>query len=191
MTDKVQEFLHQHVTTFGIGRDLDEASWRAVFRQLLARGALRVSPEGHGGLELSETAKPILRGEVPLFRRARIEKFHYHDKNAEFDTPSRPPVMASLAPVPQAARRRAERASLRDLRRCHAQGNSALQTSRPLRSWADSPAWAIASWKSTAMPSCRPSARIHDSRQATAPSKQIANSTNICTPPTTVTSTSQ
>lgn len=87
MTDKVQEFLHQHVTTFGIGRDLDEASWRAVFRQLLARGALRVSPEGHGGLELSETAKPILRGEVPLFRRARIEKFHYHDKNAEFDTP--------------------------------------------------------------------------------------------------------
>ena len=86
MTDKVQEFLHQHVTTFGIGRDLDEASWRAVFRQLLARGALRVSPEGHGGLELSETAKPILRGEVPLFRRARIEKFHYHDKNAEFDT---------------------------------------------------------------------------------------------------------
>ena len=83
-TDKVREFLHQHISTFGIGKDLDEASWRAVFRQLLARGALRVSPDGHGGLELAEAAKPILRGEVPLYRRARIEKFHYHDKNAEF-----------------------------------------------------------------------------------------------------------
>ncbi len=87
-TDKVQEFLHQHVSTFAIGKDLDEASWRAVFRQLLARGALRVSPQGHGGLELSDAAKPILRGEIPLYRRARIEKFHYHDKNSEFDTPS-------------------------------------------------------------------------------------------------------
>lgn len=86
LTDKVREHLHDRVSTFGIGKDLDEASWRAVFRQLLARGALRVSPDGHGGLELSEAAKPILRGEVPLFRRARIEKFHYNDKNAEFDS---------------------------------------------------------------------------------------------------------
>ncbi len=83
-TEKVREFMHDRVSTFGIGKDLDEASWRAVFRQLLARGALRVSPEGHGGLELSDAAKPILRGEVPLFRRARIEKFHYSDRNADF-----------------------------------------------------------------------------------------------------------
>ena len=85
-TDKVREYFHAQVSTFGIGKDLDEASWRAVFRQLLARGALRVSPDGHGGLELSDAARPILRGEVPLYRRARADKFHFHDKNAEFDS---------------------------------------------------------------------------------------------------------
>lgn len=86
VTDKVREHMHDQVSTFGIGKDLDEASWRAVFRQLLARGALRVSADGFGGLELSEGAKPVLRGEIPLYRRARVEKFHYNDKNAEFNT---------------------------------------------------------------------------------------------------------
>ncbi|MBS1156296.1 MAG: ATP-dependent helicase RecQ [Proteobacteria bacterium] len=88
LTPKVRDCFHEKISTFGIGKDLDEASWRAVFRQLLARGALRVSPDGHGGLELSDAAKPILRGEVPLFRRARVEKFHYHDKNADFASAS-------------------------------------------------------------------------------------------------------
>lgn len=87
LTPKVREHFHDNISTYGIGKDLDEASWRAVFRQLLARGALRVSADGHGGLELSDDAKPILRGEVPLYRRARVEKFHYSDKNAEFSTP--------------------------------------------------------------------------------------------------------
>ena len=88
LTPKVREFLHDKVSTFGIGKDTDEASWRAVYRLLLARGALRVSASGHGGLELSDAAKPILRGEVPLFRRARTEKFSFRDKDSEFGSPA-------------------------------------------------------------------------------------------------------
>jgi len=37
-TERVQRWDHQHLGVFGIGTDLDEASWRDVFRQLVAHG---------------------------------------------------------------------------------------------------------------------------------------------------------
>ena len=38
----------------------------SVFRQLVAQGHLAVDVEGHGGLQLGETAPAVLRGEVPV-----------------------------------------------------------------------------------------------------------------------------
>ncbi|QLI82324.1 DNA helicase RecQ [Chitinibacter fontanus] len=87
VSPKVKEYLHDKISTFGIGKDIDEASWRAVFRQLLAKGALQLAPEGHGGLQLTDTARPYLKGEVPLYLRARTEKFSYRgDKGSEFSS---------------------------------------------------------------------------------------------------------
>ncbi|QZA80602.1 DNA helicase RecQ [Deefgea piscis] len=86
-TPKVKEFLHDKLSTFGIGKDVDESSWRAVFRQLLVRGALQLAPEGHGGLQLTDLARPYLKGETPLFLRARTEKFNYTDKDSDFANP--------------------------------------------------------------------------------------------------------
>ncbi|QLG88321.1 DNA helicase RecQ [Chitinibacter bivalviorum] len=86
---KVKEYLHDKISTFGIGKDIDEASWRAVFRQLLAKGALQLAPEGHGGLQLTDSARPFLKGETPLYLRARTEKFSYRgDKDSEFSSPA-------------------------------------------------------------------------------------------------------
>lgn len=87
VSPKVKEYLHDKISTFGIGKDIDEASWRAVFRQLLAKGALQLAPEGHGGLQLTDAARPYLKGEVPLYLRARTEKFNYRgDKGSEFSS---------------------------------------------------------------------------------------------------------
>ncbi|KAF0812956.1 ATP-dependent DNA helicase RecQ [Andreprevotia sp. IGB-42] len=86
--DKVRQHFHDKVTTFGIGKGVDEPTWRAVFRQLVARGALRMSPDGHGGLALTDSARPYLRGETPLFLRARTEKFSYKAKETGFDNPA-------------------------------------------------------------------------------------------------------
>ncbi|PID41913.1 MAG: DNA helicase RecQ [Proteobacteria bacterium] len=80
-TDRVIQFGHQHVSTFGIGQDISEAQWRSVFRQLVARDYLIVNYD-YGHLSLSEKSRPLLKGEESIeFRldsvktgRARAER---------------------------------------------------------------------------------------------------------------------
>ncbi len=67
-TEKITKFQHDAVSTFGVGTDLDERVWRSVFRQLIARGLLRV--DDYGSLSLQEAARPLLRGEEALHLRA-------------------------------------------------------------------------------------------------------------------------
>ncbi|SMG28397.1 DNA helicase RecQ [Dethiosulfovibrio salsuginis] len=73
-TPKVLEVGHDKVSTFGIGKDLDEKRWRSVFRQLLALGLVAMDPQGYGGLRLSRESKPVLKGERPVFFRFDPEK---------------------------------------------------------------------------------------------------------------------
>jgi ATP-dependent DNA helicase RecQ len=71
-TDKIREFRHDQLPTFGVGADLDERAWRSVLRQLVAARALEVDLEGYGGLRLGAEARPILRGERRIeLRRER------------------------------------------------------------------------------------------------------------------------
>ncbi len=68
VSDKVTQFNHHKVSTFGIGQDLSDGQWRSVFRQLVARGYLNVNFD-YGQLFLSETSRAILRGEESLMLR--------------------------------------------------------------------------------------------------------------------------
>jgi len=54
--------------TFGIGADLAETQWRMVLRQLIALGHLQTEGE-FNTLELTPTAREVLRGEVPMLLR--------------------------------------------------------------------------------------------------------------------------
>ncbi|MGM0412712.1 MAG: DNA helicase RecQ [Pseudomonadota bacterium] len=67
--DRIRRLGHDRVSTFGIGAELTANQWKAVYRQLIARGMLAVDPEGHGGLRLTETARPVLRGEEVVHLR--------------------------------------------------------------------------------------------------------------------------
>jgi ATP-dependent DNA helicase RecQ len=69
LTPKVEQFKHQELSTFGIGKTLSQAQWSSVFRQLVANGHLETDMDTFGGLRLSETARPILRGEVSVWLR--------------------------------------------------------------------------------------------------------------------------
>jgi ATP-dependent DNA helicase RecQ len=60
-TDKVRRFRHDTLTVYGIGGDLSEADWRAVIRQLIARGLLTVGSE-HSTLVLTEASGEVLAG---------------------------------------------------------------------------------------------------------------------------------
>ena len=65
-TDKVAQHGHQTVSTFGIGKDLEQKKWRSVFRQLVAMGYLRIDFDRYGVLVLTEKARPVLKGEESI-----------------------------------------------------------------------------------------------------------------------------
>jgi len=72
LTDRVKQFGHDRLKTFGVGIDLDKGEWRSVFRQLVAQGHLHVDIEGHGGLHLNESARQVLSGSQPVAFRSDI-----------------------------------------------------------------------------------------------------------------------
>jgi ATP-dependent DNA helicase RecQ len=61
-TDRISSLGHDRLSTFGIGRELNRQGWQSVLRQLLALGHLQPDPAGHGGLQLSESCRPLLKG---------------------------------------------------------------------------------------------------------------------------------
>lgn len=65
-TDKIKQFGHHELPTFGVGQDLSEAAWRNVFRQLVALGYLLPDTEGFGGLVAGEKARDLLKGKYTL-----------------------------------------------------------------------------------------------------------------------------
>lgn len=62
-TEKIRQFEHDKLSTFGIGQTLDINQWRSVFRQLVARGYLSVDLERYGALRLEQKCRPLLKGE--------------------------------------------------------------------------------------------------------------------------------
>lgn len=61
--DRILERGHDSLPTFGVGKEFDRKQWQAIFRQMMGHDLLRPDPERHGGLRMTERARPILRGE--------------------------------------------------------------------------------------------------------------------------------
>ncbi len=70
---KIQQFNHQQLSTFGIGRELSQQQWSSVFRQLVAAGYLATDVEAYGGLKLTEQSRPVLRSEAEVWLRRDSE----------------------------------------------------------------------------------------------------------------------
>ena len=70
-TARIRELGHGSLSVHGIGKELDRGQWRALFRQLVARGYLVSDSEARGGLRFGEESlvRPLLRGEVGLALR--------------------------------------------------------------------------------------------------------------------------
>jgi ATP-dependent DNA helicase RecQ len=67
-TAKVTQHGHESLTVFGVGKDLNEAQWRAVVRQLLAQGVLAVEGD-YGTLVLTEASTEVLRKQRQILLR--------------------------------------------------------------------------------------------------------------------------
>ncbi|MBA2323864.1 MAG: DNA helicase RecQ, partial [Pseudonocardiales bacterium] len=84
-TPKIEQFRHDTLTVFGIGEDVAEGEWRAVVRQLVARGLLAVQGT-YQTFALTEASRPVLRGEQQVMLRR--------------DPPKQARVKAAKAPKP-------------------------------------------------------------------------------------------
>jgi len=73
-TERIGQFGHQQLSTFGIGSELDARQWKGIFRQLVALGLLEVDGGGHGGLRLTDASRPVLRGEQIVSLRREAER---------------------------------------------------------------------------------------------------------------------
>ncbi len=69
VTPKIEQFNHQQLSTFGIGKDLLQLQWSSVYRQLVSAGLLTVDMEGYGGLRLTDIARPVLKGQQEIWLR--------------------------------------------------------------------------------------------------------------------------
>ncbi|MGN7724292.1 DNA helicase RecQ [Luteimonas sp. 22616] len=72
--ERIRQFGHERLSTFGVGDDLDARTWRGVFRQLVAAGLLDVDTEGYGGLRLTDASRAVLRGEQTVMLRKELPR---------------------------------------------------------------------------------------------------------------------
>ena len=72
-SDKIKQWGHDQLPTFGVGAELDERGWKSVFRQLAAAGLIHIDLAEHGALQLTDAARAVLKGErrVELRRVSR------------------------------------------------------------------------------------------------------------------------
>ncbi len=74
-TDRIRARRHDNLSTYGIGKDWSRPQWQAIFRQMMGHDLVRPDPERHGALRMTETAKPILKGEALIdLRKDTIRK---------------------------------------------------------------------------------------------------------------------
>lgn len=71
--ERIERNRHDQISTWGIGKDMSSKQWRSVFRQLLAFAYLESDADLHGGLRLTQRAKPLLAGEESLHLREVTE----------------------------------------------------------------------------------------------------------------------
>ena len=84
-TEKMKQFGHDSLPTFGVGADLDDMGWRSVFRQLLANGLLEADAEAYGALKLTENARPVLKGETRVTLRRQALRVKQKTTKASYE----------------------------------------------------------------------------------------------------------
>jgi ATP-dependent DNA helicase RecQ len=65
-SDKIKQWRHDQLSTFGIGSERSDMEWRAILRQAIALGLVTVDHDAYNALKLTDAARPVLRGEQKI-----------------------------------------------------------------------------------------------------------------------------
>ncbi len=91
-TEKVAQYGHEQLSTFGIAREASESELRAVLRQLIAIGAVAVDGGMFNTLRLTDGSRAVLKGDVKVQLRESVAT----------PSPKRSRRTGALAPAAQA-----------------------------------------------------------------------------------------
>ena len=61
-TEKIRQFGHQNLDTYGTGAAAKKPHWQSLIRQLVAAGFLHLDVQGYGGLSLTDKGRDLLAG---------------------------------------------------------------------------------------------------------------------------------
>lgn len=64
--ERIRRWGHDGLSTYGIGRELDERGWSAVARELMRLGYVAVAPGEYATLELTDSGLEVLRARTPV-----------------------------------------------------------------------------------------------------------------------------
>jgi ATP-dependent DNA helicase RecQ len=101
-TEKVAQFGHERLSTFGIGAEFSEAQLRGVLRQLIAIGALAVDGQAFNTLQLTEGSRAVLKGEVHVQLRESVSAPASSSRRRGGSAKAAPAVAAGLTAAGQA-----------------------------------------------------------------------------------------
>jgi ATP-dependent DNA helicase RecQ len=69
-TERIRNRGHASLSVYGIGKAHPDTLWRAVARQLIARGAIFSDRDDYNAVKMTEAARPFLRGDAPFSLRS-------------------------------------------------------------------------------------------------------------------------
>ncbi|MBN8978441.1 MAG: DNA helicase RecQ [Rhizobiales bacterium] len=86
--ERIAQFGHDRLSTFGIGTEHDNRAWRAILRQLIALRLIDVDLAGHGGLSIASAGRDFLRDRPTLMLRVPAPPRARRSKTARSTAPS-------------------------------------------------------------------------------------------------------
>jgi ATP-dependent DNA helicase RecQ len=83
-TDKVRQFNHNRLPTFGVGKEHSKQEWRSIFRQLYAAGVINFDMEAYGRWTVTERGRAVLKGASKVeLRRDTLDAVKASGRKAE------------------------------------------------------------------------------------------------------------
>jgi ATP-dependent DNA helicase RecQ len=97
--ERIRNFGHDQISTFGIGKEYSKAEWQSIFRQLVAQNLVAVDTAGHGGLKLTPQGQAFLKEKKTLRLRkyaAKIKLKAAAKRARDFDANADQGLLAAL-----------------------------------------------------------------------------------------------
>jgi ATP-dependent DNA helicase RecQ len=68
-SEAVEKFGHNHLPTFGVGKEYSRQEWRSIFRQLNGAGIVALDITGYGTWSVTEAGRQVLKGAAKVTLR--------------------------------------------------------------------------------------------------------------------------